>query len=62
MVGIASQNENSVGGAPVGAEQHGADDGRAGTRHARHHGQALHHADAEIHRQRELRRLVDSAA
>ncbi len=39
--------------APVGAEQHGRHDGRAGARHARDHRQALEHADQEIHRHRE---------
>ena len=45
-------------GAVVGAEQHGADDGGAGARHARHHGKALHEADHEIHRQREVVGIV----
>ena len=53
--GRHGEPERELGGrAPVGAEQHGADDGRARARHAGDHREALHEADHEIHRQREF--------
>src|ERR1700751_3499302 len=57
IVGIASQNENSVA-ALLSAPNNMAPTIVAGAGHPRHHGEALYRADPQIHRQREFGRVV----
>ena len=51
--GMARKNENSAAARLSAPSSMADDDGRAGPRHAGDHGETLHDADAEIHRQRE---------